>query len=97
VWRGPTRALLDGLLVGQVEAVREAAAPPLLRGGDVMAAFGLTPGPEVGRLLARAREAQALGLVGTREAALAWLARDRGESPTVPADRDDAGGSGSAH
>ena len=28
-----------------------------------MAAFALPPGPEVGRLLARAREAQALGLV----------------------------------
>jgi putative nucleotidyltransferase with HDIG domain len=97
VWRGPTRTLLDGLLVGQVEAVREAAVPPLLRGGDVMAAFGLTPGPEVGRLLARAREAQALGLVGTREEALAWLARDRGESPAVPVDRDDAGGPGSVH
>jgi putative nucleotidyltransferase with HDIG domain len=91
VWRGPTRTLLDGLLVGQVEAVREAAVPPLLRGGDVMAAFGLSPGPEVGRLLARAREAQALGLVRTREEALTWLAGNRGEPPAVPADHDDPG------
>jgi len=40
-----------------------------------MEAFHLPPGPEVGRLLARAREAQALGLVTTREEALALLHR----------------------
>jgi hypothetical protein len=44
-----------------------------------MARFGLTPGPEVGRLLARAREAQDLGLVGTRDEALAYL-----DSPRAP-------------
>jgi hypothetical protein len=38
-----------------------------------MARFGLAPGPAVGRLLERAREAQALGLVRTREEALAYL------------------------
>jgi hypothetical protein len=42
-----------------------------------MAAFGLAPGPEVGRLLDQAREAQALGLVRTREEALAWLTARR--------------------
>ena len=75
VYRGPTRVLLDSLLAGQVEAARAAASPPLVRGEDVMGAFGLAPGPEVGRLLAAAREAQALGLVRTREETLAWLAR----------------------
>src|SRR5262249_15081751 len=39
----------------------------------VMARFGIPPGPEVGRLLERAREAQGLGLVTTREDALAYL------------------------
>jgi putative nucleotidyltransferase with HDIG domain len=73
VYRGETRELLESLLAGEVEAAREAAAPPLLRGEDVMGAFGLEPGPEVGRLLARAREAQALGRVRTREEALDWL------------------------
>jgi hypothetical protein len=38
-----------------------------------MAAFGLAPGREVGRLLAAAREAQALGRVSTRDEALAYL------------------------
>jgi hypothetical protein len=55
-----------------------AAAPALLRGEDVMDAFGLSPGPAVGRLLARAREAQALGLVATREEALTLLRREAG-------------------
>ncbi len=80
VYRGPTRALLESLLVGEVEAAQESQAPPLLRGEDVMTAFGLAPGPEVGRLLGRAREAQALGLVRTREDALAWLAARRHRS-----------------
>jgi hypothetical protein len=52
---------------------QEAALAPLLRGEDVMSRYGLAPGPEVGRLLARAREAQGLGLVSTREEALAFL------------------------
>ena len=38
-----------------------------------MARFGLPPGPAIGDLLARAREAQDLGLVRTREEALAYL------------------------
>jgi putative nucleotidyltransferase with HDIG domain len=73
VYRGGTRALLESLLSGEADAAREAATPPLLRGEDVMDAFGLDPGPEVGRLLARTREAQALGQVRTRAEALDWL------------------------
>jgi len=46
---------------------------PLVRGEDVMRHFGLAPGPQVGVLLARAREAQDLGLVHTREETLAFL------------------------
>jgi putative nucleotidyltransferase with HDIG domain len=77
VYRGPAGALLASLLDGQGPAEQEAALPPLLRGTDVMAALGLAPGPEVGRLLRAAREAQATGEVATREEALAWL-RERG-------------------
>jgi putative nucleotidyltransferase with HDIG domain len=80
VYRGATRDLLDSLLGGEVEAAREAETPPLVRGEDVMAAFGLPPGPDVGRLLRRAREAQALELVRTREEALAWLRRGEAEA-----------------
>jgi tRNA nucleotidyltransferase/poly(A) polymerase len=85
VYRGATRDLLESLLAGEVDAAREAAAPPLVRGEDVMGAFGLGPGPEVGRRLRRAREAQALGLVRTREEALAWLARDQAPDAADPA------------
>lgn len=71
VWCGArvVRDLFDG--VEEVETT--ASTPPLLRGGDVMTHFGLDPGPEVGRLLGLAREAQDLGLVQTRDDALAFL------------------------
>jgi putative nucleotidyltransferase with HDIG domain len=81
VYRGGTRALLESLLAGEHTAAREAAEPSLLRGEDVMAALGLLPGPEVGEALRRAREAQALGLVRTRDDALIWLIRSRAREP----------------
>jgi putative nucleotidyltransferase with HDIG domain len=69
-----SRASLIHDLLGGWELQREAAAvPALIRGGDVMTRFSLQPGPEVGRLLRLAREAQDLGLVHTREQALAYL------------------------
>lgn len=75
VWQGPDGQLVADLMRGWEEDQQQAAAPPLLRGEDVMAAFGLAPGPEVGRLLGLAREAQDLGQVRTREEALAHLTR----------------------
>jgi poly(A) polymerase len=71
IW--PRAALIRDLLRGWERERLSAAAPPLVRGDDVMARFGLAPGPAVGWLLGRAREAQALGLVSTREEALAYL------------------------
>jgi poly(A) polymerase len=71
VWR--RAGLIRDLLGGWRQADSAAAAPPLLRGQDVMARYDLPPGPVVGHLLARAREAQDLGLVRTREEALAYL------------------------
>ena len=73
VWRGPGSQLVADLLRGWEEDRIQVAAPALVRGEDVMAAFGLPPGPAVGRLLALAREAQALGQVTSREEALAYL------------------------
>lgn len=75
VWRGPGGRLVADLLRGLGEEQIQAAVPPLVGGEDVMAAFGIPPGPKVGRLLALAREAQDLGVVGTREEALAYLRR----------------------
>lgn len=71
VWRRAD--LVRDLLGGWLGAESAAAAPPLLRGHDVMDRYSLPPGPVVGELLARAREAQDLGLVRTREEALAYL------------------------
>jgi poly(A) polymerase len=71
VW--PRARLLRDLLRGWAEQQRVAATPPLVRGEDVMARFGLAPGPVVGHLLRVAREAQDRGLVQSREQALAYL------------------------
>ncbi|MCF8034372.1 MAG: HD domain-containing protein [Desulfarculaceae bacterium] len=46
------------------------AAPPLIDGHDLMAALGLPPGREVGRLLELVREAQLDGEIADRDAAL---------------------------
>jgi len=73
VWRGSGGAILHELMRGAREEGRAAETPALVRGEDVMAAFSLAPGPAVGRLLARAREAQALGLVRSRSEALEYL------------------------
>jgi putative nucleotidyltransferase with HDIG domain len=75
VWSGWGGDVVRVLLAGAEAEAAATAAPALLRGENVMEAFGLPPGPEVGRLLALAREAQALGLVATREEALAYLRR----------------------
>jgi len=72
LWR--RASLVRELLRGWEETSRaRTETVPLVRGEDVMARFAIAPGPEVGRLLERAREAQSLGLVNTREEALAFL------------------------
>src|SRR2546425_9999187 len=71
VWRHA--ALIRDLLGGWEEQQAVEAAPPLLRGEDVMARLGLAPGPAVGHLLVRVREGQAPGRAATREEALAYL------------------------
>jgi poly(A) polymerase len=76
VWAGAGGDVVRALMAGADEEVAAALAPALLRGEDVMAALNVAPGPEVGRLLALAREAQALGLVSTRDEALALLRRE---------------------
>lgn len=76
IWTGSGGEVVRTLMAGADEEAAAAASPALLRGEDLMAAFGLAPGPEVGRLLALAREAQALGLVTTRDEALAHLRRE---------------------
>jgi hypothetical protein len=69
-------AVAETLLTHYFERYTETVAPPpLVTGGDLMAALGLQPGPEIGRLLETLREAQAAGEIETREEALALAAR----------------------
>ncbi len=68
-WRRHTdlvRYILDQQFA---EAARPAAAP-LINGHDIMAAFGLPPGPELGRILEAVREARAAGEIADRDEAL---------------------------
>jgi poly(A) polymerase len=58
----------------------DGAAPPLIRGKDVMAATGLPPGPGVGRLLAEVRSAQLAGELGTHEDAVEFVRRKGSEN-----------------
>lgn len=62
------------------ERRHQEAAPPLrlLTGHDIMAAFGLEPGPRVGQLLEKVAEARAAGEVSTREQALALVRKELG-------------------
>ncbi len=46
---------------------------PIVRGDDLIEAFGVTPGPFLGFALDRLREAQATGLINNREEALAYV------------------------
>lgn len=47
--------------------------PKLIDGHDIMGAFGISPGPQVGKLLEAVREAQASGEIATREEALMYV------------------------
>lgn len=75
VWAGPAGEILRSLMAGMAEEARAAKDAPLLSGHDVMHALGIGPGPLVGRHLARLREAQALGAIRTRDAAVEYLRR----------------------
>jgi putative nucleotidyltransferase with HDIG domain len=58
------------------ESTAENVSPqPLLNGHDLMHEFGLEPGPQIGSLLEMLREAQAVGEVKDRGAALAYIRR----------------------
>ena len=77
IWNGPGSRVLRELMAGHAEEAAALAAPPLLDGHEAMEALGIGPGPALGRLLAVLREAQATGVVSTREAAVAYLREQR--------------------
>jgi poly(A) polymerase len=79
VWGGPDGRIVRELMAGHAEEIAALSAPPLLDGREAMAALELPAGPEIGRLLRLLREAQAVGAVTTREAAVLYIRRMRGQ------------------
>ncbi|MEX2159020.1 MAG: HD domain-containing protein [Dehalococcoidia bacterium] len=78
-WRGHV-AYVAHVLARRDEDASIAQPPRIVTGEDIMAALGVAPGPEVGRLLAAIEEAQGAGEVTSREAAIE-LARRLHEGP----------------
>ncbi len=54
---------------------RKVAPPPLLDGRQLMAEFGVAPGPALGKLIEGLREAQAVGKVESVDGARDWVRR----------------------
>lgn len=71
-WQRHT-ALTSYILAEHEDRQSPSRAPRLIDGNDIIAAFGLQPGPELGRLLEAAREAQAAGEIIDRQQALAYI------------------------
>ena len=75
--------VVDQVLGYYLEQRERVAAPRLVTGHDLMEAFGLEPGPHIGRLLAGVEEAFAAGAVQSKEDALALVAQDLHRGRTV--------------
>ena len=69
-WEGHCRLIAHILEGGLDQEGAPRAAPRLLDGNALMEALGLSPGPQVGRLLEAVAEAHGAGEVATREEAL---------------------------
>jgi tRNA nucleotidyltransferase/poly(A) polymerase len=66
-------ALARAMLADALRWRAQGPPKPLLRGDELAGAIGVVPGPRVGELLAALAEAQFVGLVSTREQALAFV------------------------
>ena len=62
-----------------VPLLAEGVAPPPLVDGHDLIEMGMTPGPEIGRLLEQVYSAQLEGRVANRREALAWLAKHQSD------------------
>ncbi len=71
------------LLAGRLgdDAQNVTALPSLITGRDVLRVLKLEPGPQIGELLEAVREAQAEGLITTRDDALAYLREQPRRTP----------------
>ncbi len=93
-WNWADQLGVAGLILGNYFSIggppdgeRVLANPrPLLNGRQIMAEFGLNPGPLIGRLIAALREAQAIGEVTTAEEACLWIRAQLSELDAGPVD-----------
>jgi poly(A) polymerase len=69
-WRGQVAYTAYVLEHGMDSPTAHSKPRRLVKGDDLMAALGLQPGPEVGRLLSLVDEAYAVGEISTREQAI---------------------------
>ena len=74
-WHNYARMIATVLETGAGPPTREAGPRPLVNGHDLMDTLQIPPGPRVGALLERLREAQAVGEVASREEALSLAER----------------------
>ena len=79
--------LMDHILTKGRQQNAPETLPKIITGHDIMDALSLSPGPEVGRLLGLAREAQANGDINSIEDALDLV-------KTLAESRLEPGGSG---
>ena len=82
-WRRHCR-LMNYVLEEHDKQQSEILPVKLIDGNDIMSAFGLTPGPLIGKLLATANEAHASGELSTREEALALVHRELSAASKKP-------------
>ena len=81
-WREHCR-VVGHILTGVTEPGDVVELPKLIDGNDLMRTFDLEPGPLIGDLLETVREAQAEGLVSSREEATELLRSRLGEGAGV--------------
>jgi putative nucleotidyltransferase with HDIG domain len=85
-------AMAQRLVQGYLEwAAPVAATPPLIDGRQLMAALGWGPGRQVGEMLTRLREAQALGEISDFAGAIALARRWVDEPVPLESDAPDSG------
>ncbi len=74
-WANYARMIAAVLESGAEQPGNRNGNPPLINGHDLMDALNLPPGPRIGSLLARLREAEAVGEISSREEAMKLAVR----------------------
>lgn len=74
-WANYARMVAAVLETGAEQPGNRNGNPPLINGHDLMDALNLPPGPRIGSLLARLREAEAVGEISSREEAMEMAGR----------------------